>query len=63
MLDLLKPLARLKLFTCNELPHGVEGGSSEVSALGLVSKFLGGKLADEICESFGHFGGVRVSIS
>jgi hypothetical protein len=35
MLDLLKPLARPKLFTFNELPHGVRG-QREMTALRLL---------------------------
>ena len=62
MLDLLKPLARPKLFTRNELSHCVERGGGEMTPLRLLGKFLGGKLADEM-GGLRHFRGVRVSVS
>ena len=52
MLDLLKPLARPKLFTFDELSDCVERGGGKMTPLRLLGKFFGGKLADEMGEAF-----------
>src|SRR5215510_3250532 len=62
MLDLLKPLARPNLFTFNELSHGVERSCGEMAPLRLVSKFLCGKLADEMGEGLRDFRSVRLTV-
>src|SRR5262245_43977854 len=62
MLDLLKPLARPNLFTFNKLSHRVERSGGEMTPLRLLSKFIGGKLTDEMGEGLRNFRSVRITV-
>src|SRR5262245_49938137 len=62
MLDLLKPLARPNLFTFNELSHRIERSGGEMAPLRLLSKFIGGKLTDEMGEGLRNFRSVRITV-